>query len=185
MNTLEPDLCHTDLTRHAEGITAIVMGLMRYLLGKMSLHLQVLRVCREIYAEAALLPFALNDFSCEDPVALKLSRTNWSLCRGTRFNIPYGLATVDEVGDKWISTCQDESGQFQERRHAVLENNAETASLRIVVVTNVYIPSHMTGFVLVRSFGMPLRFIAKAVSMSFPFQCDSWNGQKSNLIPAN
>lgn len=28
----------------------------------MSLHLQVLRVCRQIYAEAALLPFALNDY---------------------------------------------------------------------------------------------------------------------------
>lgn len=32
VNTLEPGLCHTDLTRHAEGITAAIMGLMRYLL---------------------------------------------------------------------------------------------------------------------------------------------------------
>ncbi len=32
VNTLEPGLCHTDLTRHAEGITAAVIGLMRYLL---------------------------------------------------------------------------------------------------------------------------------------------------------
>lgn len=33
VNTLEPGLCHTDLTRHAEGITAAFTGLMRYLLG--------------------------------------------------------------------------------------------------------------------------------------------------------
>ena len=32
VNTLEPGLCHTDLTRHAEGITAVAMVLMRYLL---------------------------------------------------------------------------------------------------------------------------------------------------------
>ncbi|KAL9075460.1 MAG: hypothetical protein Q9161_001532 [Pseudevernia consocians] len=31
-NTLEPGLCHTDLTRHVEGTTAAVMVLMRYLL---------------------------------------------------------------------------------------------------------------------------------------------------------
>ena len=39
--------------------------------GRRSLHLQVLRVCRQIYAEAALLPFALNNFSCESPRALE------------------------------------------------------------------------------------------------------------------
>ena len=39
--------------------------------GKMSLQTQVLRVCRQIYAETALLPFALNNFSCEDPPTLE------------------------------------------------------------------------------------------------------------------
>lgn len=39
--------------------------------GRRSLHLQVLRVCRQIYAEAALLPFVLNNFSCESPRALE------------------------------------------------------------------------------------------------------------------
>ena len=39
--------------------------------GEMSLHLQVLRVSRQVYAEAALLPFALNNFSCEDPPTLE------------------------------------------------------------------------------------------------------------------
>ena len=39
--------------------------------GEMSLHLEVLRVCRQIYAEAALLPFALNNFSCESQPALE------------------------------------------------------------------------------------------------------------------
>ncbi len=38
---------------------------------RLSLHLQVLRVCRQIYAEAALLPFALNNFSCESQPALE------------------------------------------------------------------------------------------------------------------
>lgn len=38
---------------------------------EMSLQLQVLRVSRQIYAEAALLPFALNNFSCEDPPTLE------------------------------------------------------------------------------------------------------------------
>lgn len=39
--------------------------------GTRSLHLQVLRVCRQIYAEAALLPYASNKFSCESPQALE------------------------------------------------------------------------------------------------------------------
>lgn len=37
----------------------------------MSLHLQVLRVCKQIYIEAALLPYALNNFFCESPLALE------------------------------------------------------------------------------------------------------------------
>lgn len=32
VNTLRPGLCYTDLTRHAEGITAIVVVVARYLL---------------------------------------------------------------------------------------------------------------------------------------------------------
>lgn len=39
--------------------------------GEMSLHLEVLRVCRQIYADAALLPFALNDFSCDSQAVLE------------------------------------------------------------------------------------------------------------------
>ena len=65
---------------------------------EMSLQLQVLRVSRQIYAEAALLPFALNNFSCEHPPTLESSTPVLSLCKGRLFKSPYALVMVVKAG---------------------------------------------------------------------------------------